>query len=53
MVQTRFHLAKYRDNWQALVKMVKNIWVPQIAGNFLTSRGTIRLSRKTLLHAVS
>jgi len=36
MVQTRFHLAKYRENWQALVKMVVNVWVPQIAGNFLT-----------------
>jgi len=26
-----------RDQWQALVNMVVNLWVPQKAGNLLTS----------------
>jgi hypothetical protein len=33
----RIHLAQDRDQWQALVNMVMNLWVPQKAGNFLTS----------------
>jgi hypothetical protein len=30
-------LAQDRDRWQELVNAVMNIWVPQNAGNFLTS----------------
>jgi hypothetical protein len=45
VVWCRPDFIQYRDKWQALVKMVINIWVPQIAWNFLTSRGNIKLSR--------
>jgi hypothetical protein len=31
-----FHLAKDRDQWQALVNTVMNYWVPQKVGTFLT-----------------
>jgi len=41
-----------RDQWWALVNMVMNIWVPEMAGNFLTSRVIIGSSRMTLLHGV-
>ena len=30
-------LAVVRDRWRSLVNAVMNLWVPQIAGNFLTS----------------
>ena len=30
-------LAQDRDRWQTLVTVVMNHWVPQNAGNFLTS----------------
>ena len=30
-------LAQDRDRWWALVSMVMSLWVPKIAGNFLTS----------------
>jgi hypothetical protein len=31
------NLVQDRDKWQVLVNMVINLWVPQNAGNFLTS----------------
>jgi hypothetical protein len=30
------HLAQNRDQWQCLVNMIMNHWVPQQVGNFLT-----------------
>ena len=29
--------AQNSDGWQTLINAVKNLWVPQTAGNFLTS----------------
>ena len=31
------NLAQKSDGWQALINAVMNLWVPQNAGNFLTS----------------
>jgi hypothetical protein len=31
------HLAQVRDQWQATVNAVRNMWVPKNAGNFLTN----------------
>jgi hypothetical protein len=42
-------LAQDRDSGQALVNVVMNLRVPQIAGNFLPSCKTVSLSRRTLL----
>jgi hypothetical protein len=47
------HLAEGEDQWWALVNMVMNFQVPEKAGNFLTRRGTISFSKRTLLHLVS
>lgn len=47
------NLAKDWDKWEVLVTMVPNLRVPQNAGNFLVSRGTIIFSRTPLLHEVS
>jgi hypothetical protein len=33
----RIHWAQDRDRWRGLVNMEMNLWVPQNAGNFLTS----------------
>jgi hypothetical protein len=33
-----------RNQWQAVVKMVMNPWVPQKMGNFLTSQVTVGFS---------
>jgi hypothetical protein len=35
------------------VNMVMNLWVPESMGNFVTSSGTVRFARRTLLHMVS
>jgi len=46
-------LAQDSDRWQALVNVVMNLWVPQNAGNFLTSKELISFSRRTLLRGVT
>ena len=45
-------LAQGRDRWRALVSAVRNLRVPQNAGNFLTSCKLASFSRRTLLHGV-
>jgi hypothetical protein len=45
-------LAQDMDRWRTLVNVVTNLWVPQNAGNFLTSREPVSFSRRTLLHGV-
>jgi hypothetical protein len=46
-------LAQERDSCRALVNEVKNIRVPENAGNFLTSCKPVSFSRRTVLHGVS
>jgi hypothetical protein len=47
------NLAQDRVRWQAVVKVVMHIRVPQTAGIFMTGRGPVIFSRRTLLHGVS
>jgi hypothetical protein len=42
-----------QDRWRALVSAVRNLRVPQNAGNLLTSWKPVSFSRRTLLHGVS
>jgi hypothetical protein len=45
------HLVQDSCQWQTLVNMVINLWVPQKKhGYFLTTQVTISFSGKTLLH---
>jgi hypothetical protein len=46
-------LAQDTDRWSAVVNAVMNLWIPQNAGNFLTSRGPVSFSGRTQLHGVS
>jgi hypothetical protein len=46
-------LAQDRDSCQALVNPIMNLRVPQNAGDFLTRRKPVSLSRMTLLHEAS
>jgi len=46
-------LAQDKDRWRELTNAVMNLWVPQNAGNFLTSCEPVSFSRMSLLHGVS
>jgi len=43
------HLTQDKDKWRAVMKKVMNFGVPRNVGNGLLSRGTLSLSRRTLL----
>jgi hypothetical protein len=45
-------LAHNRDGWRAVMNVVMNLLVPQNAGNFLSRRGPLSFSGRTLLHGV-
>jgi hypothetical protein len=46
-------LAQDRDRWQALAYTGMNLQFSYNEGNFLTSRGTVSFSGKTLFYGVS
>jgi len=46
-------LAQDRDRWRTLVSAVMNLWVPQNAGNFLTSCKPVSFLRRNLHRGVS
>ena len=46
-------LAQGRDKWEVVVNTTMDMWVSQNAGNFLTSRGTVSLSRRTAAWSLS
>jgi len=43
------HVAQDRGQWRDFVNTVTNLWVPQKAGNLLTSWATISFSTSILL----
>jgi hypothetical protein len=45
-------LAQGRDRWLAFVKAALNLRFTQYAGNFVTGRKPVSISRRTLLHGV-
>jgi hypothetical protein len=46
-------LSQDRVRWRALVDAIMNLQVPEQSENFLTSRGQVSLSGRTLIHGVS
>jgi hypothetical protein len=42
-----------RDKWRAVIITVMNLRVCKSMANFLTSRGPVSVSRRSLLHLVS
>jgi hypothetical protein len=47
------NLAQDRDRWWALVNKLMKLQIPQNAGNFMTSFGTVNFSRRILSYRVS
>ena len=45
-------LAQDRDRWRTVVNAVMKLRIPENAGNFLASLGTVSFSRRTLLLGV-
>jgi len=45
-------MAQGRDHWRAFVRMVMDIWLPQVAGNFVSTSTTVCSTRFEPLKAV-